>query len=145
MGGESLADIDVERKSQGKFSAEDFDTTFLFSDPFRKTKPFGGIEYHFSPQLTLSAEYSSLKYEGMFGSPDKAKWPINLGIKYEPAKHLFIQGGYMRGQEWSFGLSADLPLNPEGILPWKKEPGYISTEKAAGRPIKLTTMNWLSY
>lgn len=130
MGGESLADIDVERKKRGKFSSEDIDTTFLFSDPFRKTKPFGGIEYHYSPQLTLTAEYSSFKYEGMFGSPDKAKWPINLGIKYEPAKHLFIQGGYMRGQEWSFGLSANLPLNPEGILPWKKETGYISTEKS---------------
>jgi len=127
LGGESLANIDVERKSQGKFSAEDFDTTFLFSGINRPTEVFGGIEYHYSPKLTLTGEYSSLKYEGMFGSPDKADWPINLGIKYEPAKHLFIQGGYMRGQEWSFGLSVDLPLEPEGILPWKKEASYSAT------------------
>ena len=130
MGGESLADIDVERKKGGQFSAEDFDTTFLFSGIDRPTEVFGGIEYYYTPKLTLTAEYSSLKYEGMFGAPDKADWPINLGIKYEAAKHIFLQGGYMRGQEWSFGLSADLPLNPEGILPWKKEPDYTSTEKS---------------
>ena len=35
----------------------------------------------------------------------------------------------MRGQEWSFGLSADLPLEPEGFLPWKKEASYTVTEQ----------------
>lgn len=123
LGGEALDEID--RDTEG----ETFDTSFLFSDPRRQTKLFGGIEYHYNSKLTLSAEYSSLKYEGMFGSPAKAKWPVNLGIKYQPAKHLFLQGGYMRGQEWSFGLSADFPLEPEGILPWKKEASYTATEK----------------
>lgn len=123
LGGESLDEIDRGKKG------EKFDTTFLFSDPQRQTKLFGGVEYHYSPKLTLSAEYSSLKYEGMFGTPDKARWPVNLGLKYQAAKHLYLQGGYMRGQEWSFGLSADLPLEPEGFLPWKKEAPYVSTEK----------------
>ena len=123
LGGEALDDI--ERKEEGG----EFDTTFLFSDPRRQTRLFGGVEYHYSPQLTVSAEYSSLKYEGMFGSPDKAKWPVNIGLKYRAAKHLYLQGGYMRGQEWSFGLSTDLPLEPEGFLPWKKEASYIATEK----------------
>jgi hypothetical protein len=123
LGGESLDDID--RGTQG----ETFDTTFLFSDLFRQTRVFGGIEYHYNPKLTFSAEYSSLKYEGMFGEPEEARWPINFGIKYQPTKHITLQGGYMRGREWMFGLSADFPLEPEGMLPWKKEAPYTASEK----------------
>ena len=123
LGGESLDDI--SRKREG----ETLDTTFLFSGPRRQTRLFGGIEYHYNPKLTVSAEYSSLKYEGMYGTPDKARWPVNLGLKYQAGKHLYLQGGYMRGQEWSFGLSTDLPLEPEGFLPWKKETPYVTTEK----------------
>jgi hypothetical protein len=123
LGGESLDDID--RGTKG----ETFDTTFLFSDLFRQTRIFGGFEYHYNPKLTFSAEYSSLKYEGMFGEPEEARWPINFGIKYQPTKHITLQGGYMRGREWMFGLSADFPLEPEGMLPWKKEAPYTASEK----------------
>ena len=123
LGGESLEDI--TREGNG----ESFDTTFIFSDPFRQTRVFGGLEYHINPKLTLSTEYSSLKYEGMFGEPKEARWPINLGIKYQALKHISLQGGYMRGREWMLGLSADFPLEPEGFLPWKKEPSYNSNEK----------------
>ena len=35
----------------------------------------------------------------------------------------------MRGEEWMLGLSADLPLEPEGMLPWKKEAPFTSNEK----------------
>ena len=121
LGGESLEEINRERGNDS-FS-------FLFSGLDRPTKLFGGIEYHYNSRLTLSAEYSSLKYEGMFGSPEEARWPVNLGIKYQPTKHLTLQGGYMRGYEWMFGLSADFPLNPEGMRPWKKEAPYSSTEQ----------------
>jgi len=123
LGGESLDDI--ERGTTG----ESFDTTFLFSDLSQPTRVFGGIEYHYNPKLTFSLEYSSLQYEGMFGEPEEARWPINFGIKYQPTKHITLQGGYMRGREWMLGLSADFPLEPEGMLPWKKEPPYTSNEK----------------
>jgi hypothetical protein len=122
LGGEPLEDIASES------SGESFDTSFLFSDLFRQTRVFGGVEYHVSPKLTLSAEYSSLMYEGMFGEPE-ARWPVNLGFKYQPLKHITLQGGYMRGEEWMLGLSADVPLEPEGLLPWKKEASYVSNEK----------------
>ena len=123
LGGESLDEISAGRGD------ENFDTTFIFSGLDRPTKLFGGLEYHFNPKLTFSAEYSSLKYEGMFGSPEEARWPVNLGFKYQPTKHLTLQGGYMRGYEWMFGFAADFPLNAEGMLPWKKEAPYIATEK----------------
>jgi hypothetical protein len=123
LGGESLEEISAGR------SDENFDTTFLFSGLDRPTKVFGGVEYHYNSRLTLSAEYSSLKYEGMFGSPEEARWPVNLGIKYQPTKHITLQGGYMRGYEWMFGFAADFPLNPEGMLPWKKEAPYVSSEQ----------------
>ena len=120
LGGESLEDLQRERKGDS--------FTFLFSGLDRPTKLFGGVEYHYNPKLTFSAEYSSLDYEGMFGEPE-ARWPINFGIKYQPIKHLTLQGGYMRGEEWMLGLSADLPLEPEGMLPWKKEAPFTSNEK----------------
>ena len=123
LGGEPLGDISREGKG------ESFDTTFLFSDPFRQTRVFGGLEYHYNSKLTFSAEYSSLQYEGMFGEPEEARWPVNFGFKYQPADHIFLQGGYMRGRELMLGLSADIPLNPEGMLPWKKEPPYFANEK----------------
>ena len=122
LGGEPLEDI--TRESSG----EKFDTTFIFSGLSRQTRVFGGLEYHVHPKLTLSAEYSSLDYEGMFGKPE-ARWPINLGVKYQPLKHISLQGGYMRGEEWMLGLSADIPLEPEGFRPWKKEAPYSSDEK----------------
>jgi hypothetical protein len=122
LGGENYKEINIGN------SKEQFDTTFLLSDPFRQTRPFGGLEYHFSPKLTISAEYSSLKYEEMFGSPEKAEIPINFGLKYRPVKNLILQGGYMRGRELALGLSAELPLNPEGILPWRKEDPYAADE-----------------
>jgi len=125
LGGESYLDI---RNERGPSDTEDFDTDFLFSDPFRQTRVFGGIEYHFSPKLAFSAEYSSLKYEKMFGSPDKAEIPLNVGFKYRPFEYLVMQGGYMRGQELALGISLELPLNAEGILPWKKEKPYKADE-----------------
>ncbi|MFZ5772246.1 MAG: YjbH domain-containing protein [Thermodesulfobacteriota bacterium] len=125
LGGESYLDI---KKERGASDTEEFDTSFLFSDPFRQTRPFGGIEYHFSPKLAFSAEYSSLKYEKMFGSPGEADIPVNLGFKYRPFEQLVLQGGYLRGEELALGISLELPLNPEGILAWKKEKPYKADE-----------------
>ena len=122
LGGEAYDAID-----QGG-GVEGFDTTFLLSSPSRQTRLFGGLEYHARPDLILSAEYSSLQYDKLFGSPDKADWPINLGLKYRLSKHTSLQAAYMRGQELSFGFSADLPLNVEGMLPWRRERAYAPGE-----------------
>ncbi|MEW6429208.1 MAG: YjbH domain-containing protein [Thermodesulfobacteriota bacterium] len=124
LGGQSLADITREQKGK-----EALDTTFLFSSPFRPSRLFGGAEYHYSPDLTFTAEYSSLKYEGMFGSPAKADIPLNFGVKYRPWEYITLQGGWMRGQELAIGLAADMPLSPEGMLVWKKEKPYESDEQ----------------
>jgi len=129
LGGQTLASILAKTKRQG----ETFNTSFLFSSPFRQTRVFGGLEYSWSPKLTLSVEYSPIKYEGMFGGPEKAKIPVNLGIKYRPTKHIYLEAGYMRGNELALGLSADLPLSPQGILPWKKEKKYQADEQKRWR------------
>jgi len=133
LAGQGYKEIQAERKNAGPFSAETFDTTFLFSSPLRPTRIFGGVEYHISPKLTLTAEYSSLRYESLFGGPDKAKSPINLGFKYRPWPHLMLQGGWMRGREVAIGLAADMPLSPEGLLVWRKEKPYRSDEQTRWR------------
>jgi hypothetical protein len=46
--------------------------SFLLSDPFRETKIFGGVEWHVNPELTLSAEYSTLNWSNMFGYRDNS-------------------------------------------------------------------------
>jgi len=124
LGGESLNDIERD-----KGLAEAFDTGFLLSTPLRQTKIFGGFEYHFNPDFTLSAEYSTIKYEGYRFSPGKARSPINLGFKYQVLNHLYLQAGYMRGEEINIGITADMPLNPEAILPWKKEGKFKASER----------------
>ena len=129
LGGQTLEEIETDRVTAGEFSAEHFDTRFLFSDPLRQTRPFAGIEYHARPNLIISTEYSSLKYEGLHGSPPSADWPINIGVKYIPWRHITLQGGYMKGNEWSFGMSADIPLSPEAMLPWQSENTYLATEE----------------
>ncbi len=127
LGGQGYGEIRAEIR--GGKPPEAFDTTFLFSSPFRPTRIFGGVEYHASPRLTITAEYSSLRYESLFGGPDEAATPVNLGFKYRPWPHLAIQGGWMRGQEIALGLAADLPLSPEGLLVWRKERPYRSDEQ----------------
>lgn len=103
---------------------------FLFSSPLRKTRPFGGAEWHVSPELSLTAEYSSYNYQNLFGfvdwtgkalrhGPEKT-FPINVGLKYRITPHITAQAAVMRGGELAYGLSADFPLDPEGVLDWKK-------------------------
>lgn len=112
---------------------------FSFSSPKRKTRPFAGLEYHLTPDLTLSAEYSSIDYGRMFGfldtngktrlKEDDSRIPFNIGIKYKLTKNIHVRIAYMRGNELGFGVSAEFPLNPEGMLGWKKRPEYRATER----------------
>ncbi len=112
--------------------------SFLLSSPFRKTRPFGGIEYHISKDLTFSAEYSSIDYKNMFGfidnngnikKEDNSKIPINIGIKYKLGSSIRAKLALMRGSWVALGVNVDLPLDPEGFLGWKKESPYKAYEK----------------
>lgn len=113
--------------------------TFLFSSLTRKTRPFAGLEYHLTPDLTLSAEYSTIDYGRMFGfldshgktrlKKDDSRIPLNLGVKYKLCKNFNIQLACMRGNEVGVGLNVAFPLDPEGMLGWIKRPEYRSTER----------------
>ena len=102
---------------------------FLTSDLLRPAKPFGGLEWHLFSDLTASAEYSSFDYEKMFGYrskdgdrllEDDRNLPVNLGIKYKFTPKIHAQLALMGGEELAGGISADFPLEPEGLLSWKK-------------------------
>lgn len=102
---------------------------FVTSDPFRTTRLFGGLEWRLAPDLTISAEYSSLDYETMFGyrstdgtrlREDDRSLPVNVGVKYQLTPKIHAQLALMGGEEIAGGISAEFPLEPEGMLPWKK-------------------------
>ena len=98
---------------------------FLASDPLRRTRPFAGLEWHFSPQWTFSAEYSSLDRQNMVGYrdgvlDDTSRTPINLGLKYRLTPKTHLQMAVMGADAIAGGISAELPLDPEGFLTWKK-------------------------
>lgn len=100
---------------------------FLASDPFRRTRPFAGLEWHLTPKLTFAAEYSSLDRQNMFGyrgasqvKEDTSKTPLNVGIKYQLTPKIHAQLAVMGADHLAGGISVELPLNPEGLLAWKK-------------------------
>lgn len=113
--------------------------SFLSSSPLRRTRPFAGLEYHLTPNLTLSAEYSPIDYGHMFGfldtkgktrlKEDDSRIPFNLGIKYKLTQNFNLRLACMRGNEVGFGIDVAFPLDPEGMLGWKKRPEYHSTER----------------
>ncbi|MFH1137670.1 MAG: YjbH domain-containing protein [Pseudomonadota bacterium] len=93
-------------------------------------KVFGGVELEVLDNLWLSGEYSSINYEKVKGGK-KARTPINAGIKYRLWDVLSLQGSYERGQYLAGSASLQFPLDPEGVLGWKKEPLPIMEEKLA--------------
>jgi hypothetical protein len=113
----------------GEDNGDDQAFSFLLSDPFRSTSLFGGLEYHVTPELTLSAEYSSLDWSNMFGFRNTAgtrvkdadtSVDINLGLKYTWADHVHASLALLRGTTLAGGLQINFPLEPEGMLPWKR-------------------------
>lgn len=103
--------------------------SFLLSSPVRTTKPFGGLEWHPSPRLTIAAEYHSMDLENIIGYRDRDRnrlqeddsWaPVNMGVKYQLNKQVSAQLFTLGGTTFSGGLSLEFPLEPEGMLPWKK-------------------------
>ncbi|MBN2333298.1 MAG: YjbH domain-containing protein [Deltaproteobacteria bacterium] len=116
---------------------------FLLSSPFRRTRMFGGIEYQFAPTWTLSAEYSPIRREKLFGYrdhhgleiyDDDDRWPVNMGIKYHGEN---LQGGLalLRGDTLAGTLEFATPLELNSLLGWKRtepfEPGASLRYRAA--------------
>ena len=112
-------------------SNEDAGQTFLISDPFRTTRPFGGLEWYVTPNLTLSAEYSSIDYSRMFGfintnggaplKEDDTEIPINIGIKYNLNSAMYLQAGILGGVTFFGGIGIDFSLSPGELIGWKKK------------------------
>ncbi len=128
-------------------SGKDIGQSFLFSDPFRKTKPFGGIEWHFTPDLSFSAEYSPINWSNMFGYRDNAGnklknddtlFDFNIGVKYKVTDYLHTTAALIGGNKYALGINFELPLEPEGLLAWKKPEVYNPTEKLKWKAYEAT-------
>jgi len=114
----------VRTSGQGEDSARKF---LLSSDT--TTRIFGGLEFRITDTLSFVGEYSTYDYEELLGGTE-ADWPVNLGLKYLFRDHFLASLSYQKGSELSFGLGLYLPLEPEGMLPWRKDPLYRPPEKA---------------
>ena len=123
----------------GEYTASGADTgeTFLTSDPFRTTKLFGGIEWHLNPDLTLSAEYSSIDRANMYGyrrggtilKDDDSSIPFNIGIKYKLTDNIHATAALLRGDTIAGSIDFEFPLKSEGMLAWEKAKPFSPGEK----------------
>ncbi len=135
--GQGILAGEETRAASGKGGDAGFD--FLLSSPQRKTRPFAGLEYRITPDVTFSAEYSSIDHSHMFGfvgacgkkegKQNDSRLPVNLGLKYKLTPNMHIRAAWMRGKEVGFGASMEFPLSPEGMLGWKKRPDYEALER----------------
>ena len=112
--------------------------SFITSDPFRKTRLFGGLEWHVNPRLTLSAEYSPIDRTNMFGyrdtsgsvlMEDDSSLDFNFGLKYKLSEHINVSAAGLRGDTLAWSVDIEFPLKPEGMLAWKKTKPFIPGEK----------------
>ena len=124
----------------GEYTASGADSgeLFLTSDPFRATKVFGGIEWHVSPALTLSAEYTSIDWANMYGyrngagtilKEDDSLFPINVGIKYKLADNINVTAAYLQGDTIAGSIDFEFSLKPENVLAWEKTKPFFPGEK----------------
>ena len=117
----------------GEGSGEDSGYDFLFSSPNRPTRAFGGLEYDLTSRLALSAEYSSIDREKMYGYRDTAgnevhdpgsdRWPINFGLKYH-GKNWQAHLALLRGDTLAGGVQVAFPLELNSMLGWRKTPRF---------------------
>jgi len=124
----------------GEYTASGPETgeLFLTSDPFRATRFFGGIEWYLTPDLTLSAEYSSIDRANMYGyrnrtgttlKDDDSSIPVNVGIKYKLTDNIHATAAFLRGDAFAGSIDFGLPLKAEGMLAWEKTKPYAPGEK----------------
>ena len=130
-----------------QLSGSDIGQSFLFSDPLRKTKPFGGAEWHFSPDLSFIVEYSTINWSNMYGyrdgngnklKDDNSLFDFNIGVKYKFTDYLHTTAALIGGNNYALGLNFEIPLDPEGFLAWKKPKAYNPTEKLKWRAAEAT-------
>lgn len=121
-----------------EYSGSDTGESFLFTTPFRKTKPFMGAEWHFTPDLSFTAEYSPINWGNMYGYRDGSKnklkdddtlFDVNLGVKYKITDYLHASAALIGGNTYAAGINFEVPLEPEGMLVWNKPESYTPTEK----------------
>jgi len=124
LGGKSSAE---RNKISGYTSGGDSAEKYLTSGD-KDYVLFGGLEYAWSRKLILSAEYSSIKWENIRGGHE-AKSPITLGVKYRAGDYWLLRAAYARGEEFSAGVTWQIPLDAEGPLGWQREPAPITDEK----------------
>jgi len=122
----------------GEYTGSGTGEDFLTSDPFRKTRMFGGMEWHLSPRLTFAAEYTSLNRENMFGyrnsqgetvKSDAPSLDISVGLKYKLTPHIHTTLAFMGGKTIAWSLDVPFALEAEGFLAWEKSPDYRPGEK----------------
>ncbi len=130
LGQGTLAGEYVPDKHPASGQGNDRAFSYLLSSPKQKTKPFGGLEYSITPRLIGCIEYSPIERKNMFGYRDKGgkklkeanqHIPFNLGLKYRLTKNLTATAAYMRGDNLALSAGVDFPLDPHGMLGWKKE------------------------
>lgn len=137
------------------YNTQDQAFGFLLSDPFRKTEPFGGIEWYIRPDLILSAEYTSIDPERLFGfvnsvgstrvKENDRDYPVNVGLKYRIGKSVTAQAGLMGGSTVFMGIGMDWPLDAGELLGWRKKSDYVARERdrvqiAAADPNRAATL-----
>lgn len=121
-----------------EYSGDDIGQSFLFTKPFRKTKPFMGAEWHCTSDLSFTAEYSPINWSNMFGYRDSSNnkvkddntlFDLNLGVKYKITNYLHATAAVIGGSTYAASINFEFPLEPEGILAWDKPESYNPTEK----------------
>ncbi|WP_027183727.1 YjbH domain-containing protein [Desulfovibrio inopinatus] len=102
---------------------------FLFSSPFRKTRPFAGFELHMPYNLVLAAEYSFIDAAHLVGYTGDDPTGLTVGLKWKPFHWLSLGGALVRGRDPSAFLAVETDLEAEGVFPWEKTPAPDITEK----------------
>jgi len=115
-----------------------YSESLLLSNPFRKTSVFGGVEWHITPKLTLSAEYSSIDRANLLGyrdtdgtiqKEDDSFIPVNVGMKYKLTDNFHATAALLRGDTIGGSVNIEFSLEPEGFLSWEKSKNYRPGEK----------------
>lgn len=128
LGGESFFVEPTENDGQTG-NAVDFHTSSLW----RRTRPFGGLAVNLTPRLSLVTEYTPLDHGKLFGFDDPGRVPVNAGLKYHLLDRVWLQAALLRGDTPALGMSADLPLKPQGLFPWRAEPDIEPKERLRWR------------
>jgi hypothetical protein len=123
-----LAGEVTEGPGSGGSASEDAALDFLTSSLNRDTRFFGGVELRLTEDFSLLGEYSSLDYEKLENISEPARMPFNFGLAYRLDSAVFTLS-FQQGRELSGSFSTQFPLQPEGLLPWKKKPYWSPTEE----------------